>query len=151
MITARLALDQGREVFVLPHQRDNPKGLGNLHLVQEGAAHLFLHMENLFELIPECSLIESSTKSSIKEGTIRASNLKNTASELDAIKNHILSLLTKNKGESSLSKLYEDILSTHSGLAYNKLSVHLMELEMIGWIQQLPGGVIRLLRPLDPS
>lgn len=159
MITARLALDQGREVFVLPHQRDNPKGLGNLHLVQEGAAHLFLHMENLFELIPEFSVLgtsiesvtETFTKSSIKEGTIRASNLNNTASELDAIKSHILSLLTTNNGESSLSKLYEDILSTHSGLAYSKLSIHLMELEMIGWIQQLPGGVIRLLRPLNLS
>jgi DNA processing protein len=37
LITAQLANDYGRDVFVLPHSLDNPRGLGCLDLVNQGA------------------------------------------------------------------------------------------------------------------
>ena len=147
MITARLALDQGREVLVLPHQRDNPKGLGNLHLVHEGAAQLFIDIDKMFEFIPALAPRHAGGTKEAKTKTLHNSGL----SSLDAIKIHTLEELSRNHGESLSNELYEFLLLKHPHLEHHKFSVHLFELEMTHWILQLPGGNVRLLRPLNPS
>ncbi len=147
MITARLALDQGREVLVLPHQRDNPKGLGNLHLVHEGAAQLFIDIDKMFEFIPALAPKHTGGTKEAKTKTLHDSDL----SSLDAIKIHTLEELSRNHGESFSNELYEFLLLKHPHLEHHKFSVHLFELEMTHWILQLPGGNVRLLRPLNPS
>jgi DNA processing protein len=52
MHTANTGLNQGREVAVLPHSLDNPRGAGNISLVVDGAAGLFTTVEAFIERLP---------------------------------------------------------------------------------------------------
>lgn len=57
MHTANTGLNQGREVAVLPHSLDNPKGAGNISLVVDGAAGLFTTVEAFIERLPPSGLL----------------------------------------------------------------------------------------------
>lgn len=50
LITARLALDQGREVFVLPGDIDRPTSVGCNYLIRDGA-HPVVSMDEIVEMI----------------------------------------------------------------------------------------------------
>lgn len=47
MITAYAALDQGREVFAVPHDISNPGGRGGNTLIKKGHAKLCMHIDDL--------------------------------------------------------------------------------------------------------
>lgn len=49
MITAYAALDQGREVFAVPHDISNPGGRGGNTLIKKGHAKLCMHIDDLTE------------------------------------------------------------------------------------------------------
>lgn len=49
MITAYAALDQGREVFAVPHDISNPGGRGGNTLIKKGHAKLCMHIDDLLE------------------------------------------------------------------------------------------------------
>lgn len=51
MITARCALDQNREVFVIPHQLGNPKGEGCNYLIRTGQGKLIQTVSDILEEI----------------------------------------------------------------------------------------------------
>jgi DNA processing protein len=57
MHTANTGLNQGREVVVLPHSLDNPRGAGNIFLVVDGAAGLFTTVEAFIERLPPSGLL----------------------------------------------------------------------------------------------
>ena len=57
MHTANTGLNQGREVAVLPHSLDNPRGAGNISLVVDGAAGLFTTVEAFIERLPPSGLL----------------------------------------------------------------------------------------------
>lgn len=50
-ITANIALDQGREVFVVPHALDNPHGTGCNELIKKGYGKLVQDFEDIAEEI----------------------------------------------------------------------------------------------------
>ena len=57
MHTANTGLNQGRDVAVLPHSLDNPRGAGNISLVVDGAAGLFTTVEAFIERLPPSGLL----------------------------------------------------------------------------------------------
>lgn len=52
MITAYSALDQGREVFAIPHDISNAGGRGGNTLIKKGHAKLCMHIDDLLEELP---------------------------------------------------------------------------------------------------
>ncbi len=52
MITARLALDQGREVFAIPHPLTSDKGGGGHRLIREGGAKLVETVSDVLDELP---------------------------------------------------------------------------------------------------
>ena len=52
MHTAHTALNQGREVAVLPQNLDNPKGAGNISLLVDGAAGPFTSVDAFINQLP---------------------------------------------------------------------------------------------------
>lgn len=51
-ITAQLALDQNRDVFVIPHELSNPKGTGCNDLIKKGYGKLVQNMQDILDEIP---------------------------------------------------------------------------------------------------
>lgn len=71
LITARLALEQGRSVFSIPGPIDVPQSVGPNRLLRNGA-HVLLSLEDLFEQLPylrdrQLSSVEPSEKACGKE------------------------------------------------------------------------------------
>ncbi len=64
MITANLALDQNREVFVVPHMNTNRAGAGCNYLIKRGLGKLVQTAEDLFVELP---LLESNNGSKTKK------------------------------------------------------------------------------------
>ncbi len=62
MITARSALDQNREVFVVPHNLNQEKGEGNNYLIRTGQGKL---IQNTDDIINEISYQPSETKAEV--------------------------------------------------------------------------------------
>lgn len=51
MITARIALDENREVFVIPHSLEQNRGRGNNYLIKAGQGKLVQEMEDVLDEI----------------------------------------------------------------------------------------------------
>ncbi len=67
MITAQSALEQNREVFVIPHDLKNINGIGCNHLIKRGAGKLVQDIDDILDELPvyyqkELDLVESKSK-----------------------------------------------------------------------------------------
>jgi len=133
MITARLALDQNREVFVVPHQLDYLKGEGCNYLIKMGQGKLVQTFEDVAE---EISI-----------------ELHNGTNNQNSRANH-----TKKWENETLSEEYTQICITLSSEALHvdqlaekletepfKLAPQLLDMEMMGLLKQKAGKYFELL------
>lgn len=118
LITARLAGEQGREVFALPGSLHNPLSRGCHKLLREGANWLE-SSEDLLALFPSFQALAAGVDTDEPAGQQAASPL--------------LSLFT-----SGLNTL--DQLQQRSGLPVAELTEALTGLELEGRVMRLPGG-----------
>jgi len=126
LITARYALEQGREVFAVPGAVQNPTAAGCLHLIQQGAKlvcsaadileEIDAHLANLGTVPQETLFLDAGLPSS--------SLLDNVGDETTAI----------------------DVVIQQSGQPVGKVMAELLELELAGWITSVPGGYVRTRR-----
>ena len=130
LITAKFALDQGRLVFAVPGQADNPQALGTNNLIREGAVitETFDDVLNEFEFIPSLRQSEAS------EPYQKERSYKETDSVELTEKEQMIIDIIKEKRESST-----DQLAAESGISAGELLAILMQLEMKRLIVQLPG------------
>ena len=114
LITARMALEQGREVFAIPGSIHSPQAKGCHHLIQQGAklvesAQDILEELNQFALAPVA-------EAAIPEAHPLFAHLGFDPTDLDS-------------------------LSQRSGLTIDALSAILLQLELKGDVATLPGGL----------
>ncbi|WP_301100864.1 DNA-processing protein DprA [Propionivibrio sp.] len=115
LITARLAGEQGREVFAIPGSIHSPQSRGCHKLIKQGA--------KLVESVQDV-LEELRWNISVKHGQ---------ASNAHSEPNGLLSMM-------GFDPCGLDELATRSGLTADSLSVMLLHLELDGRVASLPGG-----------
>ncbi len=121
LITARLAAEQGREVFAIPGSIHSPQARGCHQLIKQGAKLV----ETALDVLEELNWNPSPT-AALPVSSVEANPLLETASEL-------LSAM-------SYDPCCVDELATCCGLTAETLSVMLLHLELDGRVASLPGG-----------
>jgi DNA processing protein len=132
LITARMALNQNREVFAMPGFPLDPRSQGTNNLIKQGAS-ILLDAQDIIEQISEFKLNESN----IKEFELQNYNDIND-SEIEEARKIIKSLLTS----SPIS--VEELIN----LCNYNISVVLtviLELELAGKIERHPGNKVCLI------
>jgi len=120
LITARLAGEQGREVFAIPGSIHSPFSKGCHKLIREGAK-LVETAQDVLEELPQLGRRASAT--------VRAPD---SAGEPDALLEAL-----------GFDPVSLDALVARTGLAAAPLQARLLELELEGHVARLPGGLFQ--------
>ena len=132
LITAREALEQGREVFAVPGSILNPLSAGPHWLLRHGAALV----ESALDVVRE-----------LPSHTLREPNLKQAKTEAYEISGTARRVLMACGFEPTSF----DTLVARSGLTPPELSSILTALDLQGWVRAEAGGTFVLLKPVPRS
>lgn len=131
LITARYAMEQGREVFAIPGSIHSPQSRGCHWLIRQGAKLVETAEDIAEEILPILPVLQQEKGSKI-DAVEAFSELPMAEQELlDAIGFDPVSL---------------DKLLARTGMEINQLSASLSELELQGLIDVLPGGLFSRCR-----
>jgi DNA processing protein len=141
LITARLAVECGRDVFAIPGSIHSPQTRGCHRLIQEGAKLVETAEDVLRELLPGDAPVRarlSPPQPSLFADAAAAAMLDDddtppAARDPDAALRSAL-------GHDPVSF---DALSARTGLPADQLAARLLELELSGAVQRLPGGLVQ--------
>ena len=124
LITARLAVEQGREVFAVPGSIHSPFSKGAHRLIRDGAKLVETAQDVLEELGLEPSPAAATTEETATAG--RPTDINGPALKVLAALGHDPAGI--------------DLLARRTGLAADAITVALVELEVAGRVTSLPGG-----------
>jgi DNA processing protein len=130
LITAHIALEQGREVFALPGNVSSSKSAGTNKLIRDGAKII----TGIEDIVDELQILNIDKK---KEYLNRKINNKT----MNALGNDEKKVIM----ELESGEIHIDELSRKTGFDIKKLSSLLVVLEMGGLLEQLPGKKYRLI------
>ncbi|MBT8440109.1 MAG: DNA-protecting protein DprA [Gammaproteobacteria bacterium] len=137
LITARLASEQGREVFAIPGSIHNPQSKGCHQLIKQGAKLV----EDGQDIVEELSAMLSIIQPTFTENIIK----KESASPIeDTTPDKEYSDLLDKMGWDPVS--IEQIMET-SDLKAEELSSMLLLLELQGHVSSAPGGYFSRIKP----
>jgi DNA processing protein len=131
LITAHLANDYCRDVYVLPGSLDNPKAIGCLGLVNRGA-QIILSEGHLLELLGAIPQLDLSPSPPIAPRPV-------LPSELPPELNMVLLTLCQLAQTSSQPGIGFDLIVQNVDLSPGAVSSALLQLELLGLVSQLPG------------
>jgi len=122
LITAGLALDQGREVLAVPGRIDSPKSSGTHGLIRQGA-HLVRNAEDVLEALSWRQNVQSLEPAAVQEKGAQG------GSEAESLLLQTLEAYPQDI----------DALARRTGLTVIALHGLLLQLELQGLVRQLPG------------
>lgn len=135
LVSARLALEQGRELFALPGSLHNVQARGCLHLLRTGAT-LVRHVDDILEELQHwASNFLPHELSPVVEGVGIAQ-----PSDKELPVDNLLGAL-------SASPTPIDVLVQNAGITVSECQQRLLMLELEGYVAQQAGGWVRLARP----
>lgn len=124
LITANVANDYGRDIYVLPGSLDNPSSLGCLGLINKGA-QVILSEGHLLEMLGAMPAYNTSTGEQL-------SLLTPAPTDLDPELQQLLQVL-------SSDPLPFDLIVQQANLPAASVSSGLLQLEIMGLVTQVPG------------
>jgi DNA processing protein len=130
LITARLAAEQGREVFALPGSIHNPLARGCHRLIRDGAKLVESANDIVSELAPLAGHVLTGSVEPIESPPGR------TMDDAEYV---------KLRSELGYDPVSIDDLVQRSGLTIGEVSSMLLILELDGMVEKLPGGRYALL------
>lgn len=130
LITAKYALEQGREVFAVPGSIHNPLAKGCHALIREGAKLV----ETAEHVVEELGSLRGYVGCMKKGNLVSKKTLSPLGSEQEALLQHVGYECTA-----------VDAILLRSGLTASLASTMLLELELQGYLCAVPGGYARLL------
>jgi len=140
LITARCALEQGREVFAVPGSIDLPGSRGTNQLIRQGAKLVESVEDILEEILPQLENAQSGlrTEKEIPVPAPSGKTAKASAPEnLTEKESRLLSFITE-------KPLDADTIINRSGLAAAEVLALLLSLELKDCVLQLPGKLFKL-------
>jgi DNA processing protein len=144
LITARYALEQGREVFAVPGSIRNPLSQGCHALLKEGATLVESYQDIILGLsfLPEQT--NNWTNEAVSTKSYKAEDCGNTNKNSSAKSISRLDLQDAKLVECLGFEMTSiDILMARTGLTIDKLLVRLSTLQLQGHIDVVPGGYVR--------
>lgn len=135
LITARLAMEQNRELYALPGNVTSPQSFGPNYLIKQGAKLVQSWRDVVEELPPELR----HTILSLKDRDARRTPELEILSDEET---RLLELISFDQA-TQFDKIY-----ALSRIEISRLATLLLDLEMRGWIRQVPGNLyVRVVRP----
>lgn len=128
LITARLASEQGREVFAIPGSIYNPLTRGCHQLIRQGAKLVEQPSDVIEELGGLAELVHAQ---------ISRPNSFEEKNKLDREYNKLLDCM-------GFDVVTVDILVARTGLLVQRVSTMLLELELYGFVKTIAGGYVRV-------
>ncbi len=129
LISARYAVEQGREVFALPGAIDNPMASGCHYLIQQGAKLI----TQISDITDELTYINVSTK-------FEQTDLFSADPETVSLPNQII------LDSVGYEVTTADIIAERSQQPVSQVLTSLIELELDNWVSVVPGGYVRSQR-----
>ncbi len=129
LITARLALEQGRDVFAIPGSIHSPLSKGCHWLIKQGAKLV----ESAQDVLEELQLVEQPTQVGDAATSVPPATAAGAAAQtvLTAMGYHPIDL---------------DMLCARTGLTPDAASAMLLTLELDGFVSRLVGGLYQRIR-----
>jgi DNA processing protein len=136
LITARQALDLGKEVFAIPGSIHNPQSKGCHHLIKQGAKLV----ESAQDVLEELPLRLTASVNTINSIALCADSIPASSSKSFESGSEQESSLLQVLGHDPVSL---DALIARTGIPAATLQVQLLELELAGEVARLPGGLFQ--------
>lgn len=135
LITARMALDQGREVFAIPGSIHSPLSKGCHQLIKQGAKLVESAQDILEEIMPQLGHLREQTASS---AGLEGVTYNDAGFDQGPAPKRAASTLLEAMG---FDPIHVNLLIERTGIELSELSSILLELELDGLIEMLPGGM----------
>lgn len=135
LITARMALEQGRDVFAVPGSPLDQRSKGANGLIRDGA----ILVETAQDILNEINLAQ---KSPLKEAETpynqRGNTVRPSESELGAARSEIVKSL-------SPTPVFVDEIVRQCQISASVVQIVLLELELAGLLERQPGNMVSLI------